>query len=389
MTEDLTLGVIGTSRKENERRLPIHPAQIGDLSEAVRERTWFEAGYAERFAVPDGEIAHRCAGVRPRDELIAECDVVLLPKPVVSDLELMAPGQVLCGWMHCVQDPELTQAAIDRRLTLLAWESMNLWSADGAYRLHVFHQNNELAGYASVVHAMQLVGATGAYGRPLRASVVGFGATGRGAVLALRAMGVNDVSVLTHRDATAVADPIHSARFFTYGTGGGSAPELDTDHETMALFLAEHDIVVNCVYQDPDAPLTYVTRDELADFRPGTLFVDVSVDAGMGFEWSRPTTFDDPIFGLGDGRSCYAVDHSPSLFWNSATWEISRALSPYLTALLAGEGAREAEETLRRAIEIREGVVENPKILSFQGREEDYPHRPRAGQSAGISGTEE
>ena len=220
----LTLGIVGTSRKENERRLPLHPAHVGDLAEDVRERTYFETGYGERFAVPDAEIARRAAGVRPREELVAECDVVLLPKPVISDLELMAPGQVLCGWVHCVQDPELTQAAIDRRLTLLAWESMNHWSSDGAFRLHVFHQNNELAGYASVMHAMQLAGATGAYGRPLRAAVVGFGATGRGAILALRAMGVNDVSVLTHRDATAVADPIHSVRFFTYGTGNAARP---------------------------------------------------------------------------------------------------------------------------------------------------------------------
>ena len=371
----LTLGIVGTSRKENERRLPLHPAHVGDLAEDVRERTYFETGYGERFAVPDAEIARRAAGVRPREELVAECDVVLLPKPVISDLELMAPGQVLCGWVHCVQDPELTQAAIDRRLTLLAWESMNHWSSDGAFRLHVFHQNNELAGYASVMHAMQLVGATGAYGRPLRGAVVGFGATGRGAILALRAMGVNDVSVLTHRDATAVADPIHSVRFFTYGTGNAAAPDLDTDDETMALFLAEHDIVVNCVYQDPDAPVTYVTRDELSHFRPGALFVDVSVDAGMGFEWSRPTTFDDPIFCLGGGRSCYAVDHSPSLLWNSATWEIGRALSPYLPALAAGADGWEADETLRRAIEIRDGVVENPKILSFQGRAASFPHR--------------
>ena len=71
---------------------------------------------------------------------------------------------------------------------------------------------------------------------------------------------------------------------------------------------------------------------------------------------------------LGDGLSCYAVDHSPSLLWDSATWEISRALMPYLRTLLAGPEAWEREDTLRRAIEIRDGVVQNPKILSFQGR---------------------
>ena len=94
----------------------------------------------------------------------------------------------------------------------------------------------------------------------------------------------------------------------------------------------------------------------------------------MGFEWARPTSFEEPILELGDGLSCYAVDHSPSLLWDSATWEISRALMPYLRTLLAGPEAWEREDTLRRAIEIRDGVVQNPKILSFQGRAKDYPH---------------
>ena len=89
---------------------------------------------------------------------------------------------------------------------------MNHWTADGAFSLHVFHKNNELAGYCSVLHALQLIGTTGDYGRRLRAAVIGFGATGRGAVTALNAHGVHDVDVLTNRGVTAVASPIHSAR---------------------------------------------------------------------------------------------------------------------------------------------------------------------------------
>ena len=31
---------------------------------------------------------------------------------------------------------------------MIAWEAMNHWTRDGAFSLHVFHKNNELAGYA-------------------------------------------------------------------------------------------------------------------------------------------------------------------------------------------------------------------------------------------------
>jgi hypothetical protein len=72
---------------------------------------------------------------------------------------------VLWGWPHAVQDSELTQVAIDKRLTLIAWEAMNHWTPSGRFVVHVFHLNNELAGYCSVLHAMTLIGSTGHYGR--------------------------------------------------------------------------------------------------------------------------------------------------------------------------------------------------------------------------------
>ena len=77
----------------------------------------------------------------------------------------MRDGQVLWGWPHCVQDEEITQLSIERRLTLIAFEAMNYWNADGSFGLHVFHKNNELAGYCSVLHALGLIGTTGEYGR--------------------------------------------------------------------------------------------------------------------------------------------------------------------------------------------------------------------------------
>lgn len=374
---DRPLGLLAGSRKENERRLPIHPRQLGAIDEDVRRNLVLERGYGERFGFGDAEIEALVGRVVARERLMAECEVVVLPKPTPPDLLELPEGGALWGWMHCVQDEEITQAAIDRRLTLIAWEEMHHWDRDGSFGLHVFHKNNELAGYCSVIHALELAGSTGEYGRPLRAAVIGFGATGRGAVTGLTALGIRDVSVLTMRDAAAVAAPIHSVRLVTYErdpAAPGHALDLDSEHESVAEFLAEHDIVVNCILQDTDAPLILVSEEELERFSRGTMFVDVSADRGMGFEWSRPTSFEDPVFAVGEGMRCYAVDHSPSLLWDSASWEIGQALTPYLRAVQGGAEAWDAEPTIARAIEIRDGVIENPKILSFQGRSARYPH---------------
>jgi alanine dehydrogenase len=146
---------------------------------------------------------------------------------------------------------------------------------------------------------------------------------------------------------------------------------------SVAEFLAEHDIVVNCILQDTDAPLVFVTNDELDLFRPGTLFIDVSCDEGMGFEWARPTSFAEPMFTVAPAVSYYAVDHSPSYLWNSSTWEISEALMPFLGTVMSGGDAWDADPTIRQAIEIRAGMVQNPRILSFQSRSPTFPHAKR------------
>ncbi|MFE9662825.1 N(5)-(carboxyethyl)ornithine synthase [Streptomyces sp. NPDC005955] len=378
----MSLGVIASSRKENEFRLPLHPRHLDRIAPDVREKIFLEEGYGQRFGIADDALRPLVAGLRSRAGLLAECDVLLLPKPMHDDIAELREGQVLWGWPHCVQDEKMTQTAIDRRLTLIAWEAMNHWTSAGASSVHVFHKNNELAGYCSVLHALQLGGLTGSYGRRLRAVVISFGATARGAVTGLGAMGVSDVTVLTRRAATAVASPMPSVVMGHFQEQEGDPTRLEVVTETgsvpMAEYLAGFDIIVNCVLQDTDAPLTFVTDEELPLFRPGTFFVDVACDEGMGFAWARPTTFDEPMFGVGEGCHSYGVDHSPSHLWNSATWEISEALLPYLRTVMSGPEAWDADVTVRRAIEIRDGVVRNPKILSFQNRSAAYPHASEA-----------
>ncbi len=373
----LILGVIGASRKPDERRVPLHPDHLDRLPGDLRARVVLEEGYGIRFGIPDDRLRPLVGRILPRADVIAAADVLLLPKPQAADVRELRDGQVLWGWPHLVQDRELTQLAIDKRLTMIAFEAMNHWGSDGAFGLHVFHLNNELAGYCSVLHALQLCGSTADYGRRLTAVVIGFGATARGAVTALRAHGVQDVRVLTNRRTASVAAPIHAAHMMQFDHDDGPySSEVLTDEGRVPLapFLAESDIVVNCTLQDPNRPLLYLRESDLAAFRPGSLIVDVSCDEGMAFEWARMTGFADPMLTVGGSINYYAVDHSPSYLWNSASWEISEALLRFVPIVMSGPAAWGGNETIRRAIEVQDGVVRNPAILEFQGRAADFPH---------------
>ena len=93
----------------------------------------------------------------------------------------------------------------------------------------------------------------------------------------------------------------------------------------------------------------------------------------MGFYFANPTTFKEPIFQV-ERVDYYAVDHTPSYFWESASRSISAALIVHLPTIVSGADAWQKNETIRRAINIDKGEVLKTDILAFQNRQSDYPH---------------
>lgn len=375
----LTIGVLAESRKENERRKPIHPGHFDIIPDALRSGLRFETGYGEAFGTSDGAIAAQFGGVGSREELLASSDVILFPKPMPEDLREMREGGILWGWPHCVQQREMTQVAIDRRLTLLAWEASFTWQGD-IRDTHTFAASNEMAGYCAVIHAMGLTGTDGCYGPPLRATVLSHGSVSHGAIHALQGRGVRDITVYTYRKAEGVRYRVPGCRYGLYDDDGSGNLITTDDHgvtRRLADVLVESDLIVNGILQDTDHPLMYLAPGDESRFKPGTLIMDVSCDEGMGFPFARPTSFKEPVFAAGPA-TYYAVDHTPSYLWRSATWEISAAVVPFLGTVMGGPSAWDADETIRRSIEIREGVIQNEMILRFQNRSAEYPHGPMA-----------
>lgn len=378
MAEYANIGVIGTSRKENEKRVAIHPAHMERIPVELRKRITFETGYGIPFGMDDDTLAALSSGrVASREEILGGFDCVLLPKPLAKDLSQVKEGATVWGWPHCAQQRENTQVAIDRKLTLIAWEEMFTWSPSGDKDMHIFYKNNEIAGYAGVNHALSLIGVAGNYGEPRKAAVLSFGSVSRGAVYALQGQGFQDITVYTNRISTNVREQLPAITFkqmVNDAAGRLLAVEPDGSTKPFSDELSDVQIIVNGMFQDLDAPIMIVPQKEAHKLMTGTLIIDISCDEGMGFWCAKPTSFEDPMFET-DGKFYYAVDHSPSYYWESASWEISEALIPFLPVVLGGQDAWKRDETISRAIEIREGVVQNPGILSFQNREREYPHR--------------
>ena len=375
---ELLLGVIGTSKKQDERRFPIHPEHFPRIPEDIRRRLIFEEGYGEPFGITDSHIASQTGGVASRHDLLAEIGTVIIAKPVLADLLELREGGTLWGYVHCVQQRDITQAALDRKQTLIAFEDMFVWSPEGQAGRHTFYKNNEMAGYCAVIHALQLKGIDGHYGNQRSVLIFGFGAVSRGAIYALKAHGFRDVTICIQRPDHEVREEVldcHYVRVRPGKEGESRMVVVEHDGATCPLteLIARADIIINGTYQETDHPIYFVSEEEGACLKPNSLIIDVSCDEGMGFFFAKPTTFRDPMFKY-KSIDYYAVDHTPSYFWESATRSISAALIVYLQNVVLGREFWGDNETIRRAISIDNGVIQDASILAFQNRKPDYPH---------------
>jgi N5-(carboxyethyl)ornithine synthase len=299
---------------------------------------------------------------------------------VLADLEECREGGIIWGYAHCAQQPAITQAAIDRKLTLIAFEDMFIWGPDGHIGRHTFYKNNELAGYCAVLHALQLKGIDGHYGDERKTIIFSFGAVSRGAIYALKARGFRDITICIQRPDHEVREELLDCHYLRIRRGQGDEARMvvvehDGSQRPLNHLISEADIIINGTYQETDDPIDFVPEEDGSHLRPGCLIIDVSCDEGMGFYFAKPTSFKEPMFKVGT-VDYYGVDHTPSYLWESASRSISAALVVYLQTVINGPQSWQQHETIRQAINVDAGVVTKASVLAFQNRQPDYPHLP-------------
>lgn len=373
------IGVIGSSKKTDERRVPIHPEHLNRLPELIRKQLVFEKGYGDPFNIKDEDIAAQTSGlIATRSEILTDIGSVIIAKPVLADFEELKVGGMLWGYPHCAQQIEVTQTAIDRKLTLIAFEDMFVWTPSGQMGRHTFYKNNELAGYSAVIHALQLKGIDGHYGNQRKVVIFSFGAVSRGAIYALKAHGFRDITICIQRPDHEVREEILNVNYTRIVKGKTDGARLisvehDGSERPLLDLISESEIIINGAYQDIEDPIHFVLEEEKSRLKPGALIIDVSCDEGMGFYFAKPTSFKNPIISV-DNIDYYGVDHTPSYFWESASRSISAALIVHLPSVVQGRAAWEENVTIKNAINIDQGVIVKEPILKFQNRQATYPH---------------
>lgn len=308
------------SHKENERRRAVIPDDIAQMGHP--ELLYFEKGYGEVLGIGDDEYSRLGCQCVDRATVL-EQDVICDPKVGDGDyLNELHGGQAVFGWVHATQNKDITQKLINNGLTAYAWEKMYDRGR------HIFWRNNELAGEAAVMHAFQC------YGRmpyEVNVAVLGRGNTARGAMKVLNMLG---------------------------------AKVIQYDRRTEKLLrqeIGKYEVIVNCILWDPLRTDHIIYRSDLVRMKPGAMIIDVSCDRAGGIETSVPTTIENPTYII-DGITHYVVDHTPSLFFKTFTYNNSEVIVPYLEQLINEMPG----DILNHAKVIEDGSIIDQEIIKFQ-----------------------
>ena len=310
------------SPKENENRRAIVPADIAGLPHP--ENIYVETGFGKVLGIADEEYEAAGCRICSHEEAIGK-DIVCDPK--IGDAEYigrMHPGQIIFGWVHATQNRDITDKLVNNRLTAYAWEKM---FEEGR---HVFWFNNELAGEAAVINGFQCYGEL-PYG--LEVAVIGNGNTARGACRVLHMLGAHVMQYNRRQE------------------------------KLLREEIGNYDVIVNCVLWDVRRTDHIIYRDDLKRMKKNAMIIDVSCDRGGGIETCIPTTIEKPTYMV-DGIMHYAVDHTPSFFYKTFSYNNSKVIAPYLAQLASGE----IGSVLQDALIVRDGEILDKEIIEFQGR---------------------
>ena len=307
--------------KENEYRRALIPQDITKIRNAAG--LFFETGYGDVLGYPDEDYLAAGANVCSRKEVLQK-DIICDPKIGDADYLDQLYDQTIFGWVHAVQNRDITDALLQGRLTAYAWEDMFEMGR------HCFWRNNEIAGEAAILHAFQCHAMM-----PYHAKValIGRGNVGSGALRILTLLGA-DVTVFTRRTEA-----------------------------LLSKELPEYDVIVNALLWDVSRKDHLLNRADLKRMKRGALIIDVSCDRNGAIETSIPTTIADPCYMV-DGIRHYVVDHTPALFYKTATVGISSEVAKHLDALM-----EETPSPILSAAHIMEkGVIIDQRIKEFQNR---------------------
>ena len=292
-------------RREGETRCAVTPETVKKLI-ALGASVTVETGVGAGSSFPDADYLAAGAAVKPDTRAVLEnADVVLKVRgPTAQETSALKPGAVVVALLDAYREKETVAAMAGAGVTAFAMEFVPRISR--AQVMDALSSQANLAGYRAVIEA------AAAYGRgfpmmmtaagtvaPAKVFVMGVGVAGLQAIATARRLGAvvtaTDVRPATKEQVESLGAKflaVEDEEFRNAQTAGGYAKPMSAEYQAkQAVLTGEHikkqDIVITTALIPGRAAPVLVTAAQVATMKPGSVLIDLAVEAGGNVEGAK------------------------------------------------------------------------------------------------------
>ncbi|GIP52670.1 alanine dehydrogenase [Paenibacillus vini] len=359
--------IIGVPKetKNNEHRVGMTPGSVVSYVQAGHQ-VLVESGAGEGIGFGDQDYEAAGARIVPTAaEAWAAEMVVKVKEPIPEEFGYFREGLILFTYLHLAPEPELTKALVERGVTAIAYETIQL--DDG--RLPLLMPMSEVAGRMSIqIGAHFLEKAHGGKGlllggvpgvEPGKVTVIGGGIVGTNAARMAVGLGAEVTIIDLSAERLRQIDEMFMGRVKT----------LISNPFNIAQAVQRADLLIGAVLIPGARAPRLVTEDMVKAMSPGSVIVDVAIDQGGSIATiDRITTHDQPVYEK-HGVIHYAVANMPGAVARTSTIALTNVTTPY-GLQIAGKGIRQAalgNKALAKGINVMAGQVTYPAVAEAQG----------------------
>lgn len=345
--------------KTEEYRVAITPVGVRELT-GRGHTVYIQKDAGVGSSIPDGAYHDVGAEIlETADQVFNESQLILKVKePQLTEIAMLRRDQVLFTYLHLAAYPAEATGLINSGVTAIAYETVELPS--GA--LPLLAPMSEIAGRMATqagAHLLErpnggrgilLGGAAGV--PPARVLVLGAGSAGTQAGMIAAGMGAEVIILDINIDRLRHIDEIHRGRMVT----------VRSSMYAIEQYLPTADLVIGAVLVAGARAPIVVTAAQVAEMKPRSVVVDISIDQGGCIETSRETSHSNPTYDVG-GVTHYAVGNIPGAVPNTATYALTNATLPYVVALAEGwEAAVTRHPELLAGVNVVDGKITNRAV---------------------------
>jgi len=360
-------------RREGETRCAVTPETVKKLI-ALGATVSVEAGTGLGSSLPDADYAEAGASVKPDlSAALAGADILLKVRgPTASEISALKPGAVVVSLLDAWRDKATLEALRGAGATAFAMEFVPRITR--AQVMDVLSSQANLAGYRAVIEAAYAYGK----GFPMMMTAAGTVAAAKTFVMGAGVAGLQAIATARRLGAVVTATDVRPAakeqveslgakfvavedeEFKAAETAGGYAKAMSAEYqakqaELTAAHIIKQDVVITTALIPGRPAPKLVTAAHVASMKPGSVIIDLAVEAGGNVEGSKP----NEVVTTANGVKIVGWSNMPGRIAADASALYARNLVAFL-GLMIKDGALAVdleEEILKAAVVTHGGAV--------------------------------